>query len=276
MSLQKPIKLISREDEKEMLRAGEELFRNEFPNPERLGCPGSEALRALAFRSQSLVLSDRSQYLDHMTCCSPCFSEFSAYVDQSRHRKRLALIGLCAALLLTLALTVWFAAREWGAKPGDSITHQPPAPVRPEPQTPPEQKRKPDVSPQEQLPEVAVQKPEAKIYRDAILDIRNHGVTRGEVRKPPEIPFPKIPRGLLNLSIYLPIGSEPGKYNLAMYKDPDKPLRKATATARLRRRVAIVRIKVDTSQWSPGLYFLETWGDDWSGSYRYRFAIAEE
>src|SRR6185295_3248112 len=113
MSPQKPIKMLSQQEEKELLRSGEDVLRSDFPNPERLGCPGTEILRTLASRSQSLTLRDRSRYLDHMTCCSPCFSEFSAFVDQTRHRKRLAVVGFCAALLLTLGLAAWLAVIQW-------------------------------------------------------------------------------------------------------------------------------------------------------------------
>ena len=49
MSPQKPIKMLSRQEEKELLRSGEDVLLSEFPNPERLGCPGTEILRTLAF-----------------------------------------------------------------------------------------------------------------------------------------------------------------------------------------------------------------------------------
>jgi hypothetical protein len=94
--------MLSRQEEKELLGLGEELLLTDFPNPERLGCAGTEALRTLALRSQSLAVAERNRLLDHMPCCSPCFSEFSAFVDQARRRKRLAVIGLCAILLVTI------------------------------------------------------------------------------------------------------------------------------------------------------------------------------
>jgi len=45
---------------------------------------------------------------------------------------------------------------------------------------------------------------------------------------------PRIPRGLLNLSIYLPFGSEAGRYHLTIYKHPAKPLLSTTGTAIIR------------------------------------------
>src|SRR2546429_9790793 len=78
MSPQKPIRMLSRQEEKEMLSLGEELLLTDFPNPERLGCPRTAPLRTLALRSRGLPVSERNRLLGHMICCSPCFSELSA------------------------------------------------------------------------------------------------------------------------------------------------------------------------------------------------------
>ena len=178
--------------------------------------------------------------------------EFSAFVDQARQRKRLAVVGLCAALLLTLGLAAWLALNQWRSKPIDPITRKPPST---EPERKPQEEKTPEPGPQDQRPEIARQQPEPKIYRDVILDVRDQSVARGETPKP-EKKYPTIPRGLLNLSIYLPFGSEAGKYHLTIYKDPAKPLLSTTGTARIRQGITIVRIKVDTSQMSPGDTYL--------------------
>ncbi|MGH9425778.1 MAG: hypothetical protein ACRD2L_05660 [Terriglobia bacterium] len=264
------MKMLSRQEEKELLRSGEDVFRSDFPNPERLGCPGAEILKTLASRSQSLTLTDRSRYLDHMTCCSPCFNEFSAFVDQARHRKRLAVVGLCAVLLLTLGLTAWLAMSRWGSKPTDPITQKPPST---QPERRPQEEKTPEPWPQEQRPEIARQQPEPKIYKDVVLDVRDQSVARGEAPQPRD-KYPTIPTGLLNLSIYLPFGSEPGKYHLTIYRDPAKPLLITTGTARIRRGITIVQLKVDTSQMPRDSYVLESRSESWASSYKYKFMIA--
>ncbi len=271
MSPQKPIKMLSRQEEKELLRSGEDVLLSDFPNPDRLGCPGKELLRTLASRSQSLPLADRNRYLDHMTCCSPCFSEFSAFVDQARYRKRLAVVGLCAVLLLTLGLTAWLTISQWKSKPVDPITHKPPST---EPERKPQEQKAPEPEPQQQRPEIAIQQPQPKIYRDVILDVRDQSVARGETPKL-ERKYPTIPRGLLSLSIYLPFGSEPGKYHLTIYKDPARPLLSTSGDARIRQGITIVRIKVDTSQMERGAYVLESRPETWALGYKYDFVIAE-
>jgi hypothetical protein len=272
MSPQKPIKMLSRQEEKELLRSGEDLLLTDFPNPERLGCPGTELLKRLAFRSQSLTLTDRNRYLDHMTCCSPCFSEFSAFVDQARHRRRLAVVGLCAVLILTLGLTAWLAVNQWRVKPIAPITHKPPST---EPERKPQEEKTPERNPQEQRPEIANQQAPPRIYENVVLDVRDQSVARGESPKPPDRKYPTVPRGLLNLSIYLPFGSEPGKYHLSIHKDQSKPLLSTTATARILQGKTVIRIKVDTSQMSPGSYGLESRPEGWASGYKYIFFVAE-
>ena len=44
--------LISRRDERELLKLGRGLFAEQFPNPDRAGCPPQDVLRAIAFRRQ--------------------------------------------------------------------------------------------------------------------------------------------------------------------------------------------------------------------------------
>jgi hypothetical protein len=207
-----------------------------------------------------------------MTCCSPCFSEFSALVDQARHRKLRAVVGLCAALLLTLGFAAWLALNQWRSKPIDPITHKPPST---EPERKPQEEKTPEPGPQDQRQEIARQQPEPQIYRDVVLDVRDQSVARGESPKPRQNPYPTISRGLLNLSIYLPFGSEAGKYHLTIYKDPAKPLLSTTGIARIRQGKTIVRIKVDTSHMLPGLFMIESRPETWSSAYKYRFVIPE-
>jgi hypothetical protein len=111
-----------------------------------------------------------------------------------------------------------------------------------------------------------------------ILDVRDQSVARGESPKPPEKKYPTIPRGLLNLSIYLPFGSEPGKYHLTIYKSdgPAKPLLSTTGIARIRQGKTIVQIQVDTIRMVPGPYILGSRPADWTSGYTYRFLLSEE
>lgn len=58
----------------------DEVLGSANPNPERIGCPGTSVLRALA--SRELPISDPG-YL-HLAQCSPCYCEFR----EMRRRQR--------------------------------------------------------------------------------------------------------------------------------------------------------------------------------------------
>jgi hypothetical protein len=276
MSPQKPIRMVSRGEEKELLGLGEEILLTDFPNPERLGCPGTEVLKALAVRSGRLSLSERSRWLDHMTCCSPCFTEFSAFVDQARYRKRAVVIGLCAVLLITIGLATWFAFRpsRHPAKPEESFTRKTPSAEGPQEEK--EQQNEPAPEPKlENGPTVAKHQPQPNVYREVVLDVRDQAVSRGENPPSANTKYPQVPRGRLNLSIYLPFASEPGKYSVKVYNNPNRPLFDAVGVAKVQKAITILEVRVDTSRMPPGQYVLETRRIGWISGYQYTFQIAE-
>ena len=84
---------LSRKDEQRLLQAGKRVLLVGFPNPDRIGCPGSETLKAIAFRKLDLPRS--SQYIDHFGECSPCFSEYIAFREQAQRTKRVRLTAGC-------------------------------------------------------------------------------------------------------------------------------------------------------------------------------------
>ncbi len=122
---------------------------------------------------------------------------------------------------------------------------------------------------------MASQQPKPKIYQDVILDVRDQAVTRGQKTSPPKGKYPEIPRGHLNLSIYLPFASEPGEYQVRIYKDPNKPLLDTTGMATIQKSITILEIKVNASYFTPGEYVLETRRSGWTLSYKYTFLVAE-
>ena len=85
---------------------------SEFPNPGRVGCPGTAVLEGIA--SHRIPLSEAEKWLDHLGSCSPCFQEFTAIRNRRRKQRRLRWGGGLAVLLASLAL--WFTVRPH--KPG--------------------------------------------------------------------------------------------------------------------------------------------------------------
>jgi len=81
----------------------------EFPNPARIGCPGSTVLRGIAFRK--LRLAEVDQWLDHLSSCSPCYQEFTQLRSQAASRRRRTQVWLATAAILILAVAGWLWVR---------------------------------------------------------------------------------------------------------------------------------------------------------------------
>lgn len=58
--------------EEELVDAFERIIHEDFPNPQRIGCPGPEALAKLAEESGHI---QQKRLLNHIRQCAPCFDE---------------------------------------------------------------------------------------------------------------------------------------------------------------------------------------------------------
>jgi hypothetical protein len=81
----------------------------EFPNPQRVGCPGPGVLRSIALHK--LPLSEADPWLDHLSSCSPCFQEFSEIRKQNAGQRKRTQIWLAAAAMVLLAVGGWLWVR---------------------------------------------------------------------------------------------------------------------------------------------------------------------
>jgi hypothetical protein len=73
---------------------------SEFPNPERIGCPDSSILKAIA--SHKLSMSQVAPWLNHFSSCSPCFREFNAFRRQASQRRRTRVLFAAAAVAIVV------------------------------------------------------------------------------------------------------------------------------------------------------------------------------
>ena len=92
----------------EILRQG---LATEFPNPERIGCPGSSLLKGIA--QGKVSLTEAEPWLGHLGSCSPCFKEFKEFRRQSTNQRRrvLTLVATAALLLFAVGGWLWVRAR---------------------------------------------------------------------------------------------------------------------------------------------------------------------
>ena len=65
----------ARQTEKRLVKMAGEAARNDCPNPERIGCPNSDAVQAIARRR--LSFPDFDNLVDHVATCAPCYEEYT-------------------------------------------------------------------------------------------------------------------------------------------------------------------------------------------------------
>lgn len=77
----------------------------DFPNPERIGCPGAEVLKRIA--SRKMPLSEAETWLDHLGSCSPCYNDFSQFREASQRDRRRTLLAVASSILLVATVAGW-------------------------------------------------------------------------------------------------------------------------------------------------------------------------
>ncbi len=90
----------------DILRQG---LATEFPNPERIGCPGNALLKGIA--QGKVSLTEAEPWLDHLGSCTPCFQEFKEFRRQSAIQRRRVLTWVAAAAVLLFAVGGWLWVR---------------------------------------------------------------------------------------------------------------------------------------------------------------------
>lgn len=219
---------LSPEEERRILEIFERSALTDYPNPDRVGCPGTAFLRRLAFDRKSIPLGHSG--IDHLTHCSPCFAEFLEFRNQARRRKQLVRAAVAAAAVVVALVGVWYT-------------------LRPRPVVPP--------------PVVATNRPDP--FQDFRINLQNRSVPRGD-RTPAEKPL-AVPRQHLRLSIELPLASEPGLYEAQILSSPDHPLVQSSGTATMNDGLTVLRIEMDLRSVPSGKYFLGFRRPPWDWTY---------
>ena len=88
------------------------LLDGGYPNPERVGCPGSELLKALAERR--IHLREAEEWIHHVGMCSPCFIEYNAFRERLARRRRVEFALAGVALLIVIGIGGWRWKFKWG------------------------------------------------------------------------------------------------------------------------------------------------------------------
>jgi hypothetical protein len=219
MEMNGPEFSFSPRQEKSLLRIASQIARSGFDSPQRIGCPALETLKLLAQRSPSVVESP--DLIDHIATCSPCFIEYSGY--RTTHKRRRAILFSLASSVLLVLCFLFVRAR-----------------ILPTGQTPASQ-------------DEAARGAEPL---ERVLDLRLSGIPRGEAPEAKDRQIPRLPRGKLALSIYLPTGSEDGIYDIALANAAGQSLVTGSGEAMLQNYIEVLPLSLDLTRFPAGRYEL--------------------
>ena len=196
----------------------DELFRNANPNPERVGCPPREVLEELARHERTID----DPWFDHLAQCSPCYAEFQALRVEAEKRTFGRRMWIAAAAVALIAFCGWWLFRWTRA-------------VEPE-----RQEARDDVPPQAVV---------------ATLDLRGYSPLRGEGPVPGQKAL-RIPRETSRLRVLLPVGAEPGRYDVELRAGDGRPLVNVPGDASIVDFVTTLEADVDLAAVAAGSYRL--------------------
>lgn len=201
------------------------------PNPERVGCPSHDVLTALACRQRAIG----DPGYEHIVNCSPCYREFRSLQQASslgplRSRRRAWWLSTVAAAIVLAAIGAWYllaSSRQHGA---------------------PEQSN------------VGLKAVELSTQ----IDLRKYTVTRSE-QAGTEHPAFTLPRGDLHMTILLPVGSQPGAYEIQLLDADLRSRVDASGHAAIRNYITTLETSMDVHLLPSGTYqlALRRVGEEW-------------
>ena len=209
----------------------DEVLGRANPNPGRTGCPPHDVLTALARRTRPIG----DPAYEHLVKCSPCYREFRALqqagVSIGHARSSRARWIAAAAVLVILVGGAW------------ALVSRPHDVGRPA--------------------NVAEQASGADLRAE--LDLRKYSVTRSEQAQAAPPPPLSLQRGRLNATILLPIGSEPGAYEVQVLDSELRSKATASGEAAIENQSTTLKTTLDLRVLPPGTYrfAVRRQGDEW-------------
>jgi hypothetical protein len=190
----------------------------EYPNPDRVGCPGSDVLKGIA--SRAMPLSEAGKWLDHLGSCSPCYRDFLQFQSAYRARRKQTLLAIAASILVVASLAGWAVLRQ----------HK-----------------------------------QSLVAQTSALDLRNRSLSRGGESNPVEPPL-EVNRGVTHLTVYLPLGSADGPYEMRIATTAGGTVLTTSGVASLKDGIASLEAPVKLTRASPGQYVFQVRRSDseWS------------
>ena len=207
------------------------VLANANPNPERVGCPSRDVLTALARRQRAIG----DPGYEHIVNCSPCYREFRSLQQAGstvplRPQRRVWWLPVAAAAIVVAVVGAWYLFAplvERDAPAQADITLQ-------------------------------------TAVLPAEVDLRKYTVTRSEQGVSQRPPF-ALPQGKLQLTILLPVGSEPGAYEVQLLDTDLRSRAAGSGQAEIRNYITTLQTSLDLHSLPPGAYQLAVRrvGEEW-------------
>jgi hypothetical protein len=197
--------------DEQMLRDFSPMLENDFPNPERIGCPDAALLKGIA--AGKVKLASARKWLPHLGSCSECYRDFLGIKQRTSQRRRMKIwIGLVAAILLVcLSATLLVMTRS-----------------------------------------------RTSVSQFALLDLRDRSELRTAESPETQLIGPALTVRRLDaeVSIYLPVASPPGSYEVQLLDAGMNRQLALTSAGRIENHITVLRLHWDLSALSAGAYSL--------------------
>ena len=217
-----------------------EAIRRNHPNPQRIGCPGTETLRRMA--AAAAPPSDPG--FSHVMECSPCYEELmeiTAAAEAGRselavRRRRRVQVGVLAAAIVILGIVIYLFSTQ-------AVS--------------PERRPLPQVAGggTEKQPATKTPGPEGGVSV-AMLNLDSETTVRSDGGQRHTTELQRLPRKRLDLTVNLPRGLEAGQYELAFSRDDSPPMLTLRGQAKIEEGLTVLRVEPDLSGLPPGRYHL--------------------
>jgi hypothetical protein len=181
---------------KDLVALGKKHSKSGFPNPNREGCPSRSSLRAMAHRDRHFALGNMP--VSHIVGCSPCFKEYAHF-----RRMSFVLRGLRLTAASLAVLAVLFAATRLFRNPTDRNRQQSAS------------EKQVDRQPSGETTKQPMPPATPLLVR---VDLSSFSPTRGDEAEDSRNRV-HLPQKLLRVRLILPLGMEPGEYEIRLQDD---------------------------------------------------------